>query len=113
MGGATSGGAGAPPPGPGELGRVAVGGALGALDSGLGAASAPDTTPPPHLYPTRLQARVPRAREEQLELEREELELQRLEEQQQQLQQQQQQEPPQQQEEQQQLQQEQQQAPQE
>ncbi|CAI7817701.1 unnamed protein product [Closterium sp. NIES-53] len=90
FGGATSGGAGAPSSGPGEPGRVAVGGvdsgggAPGALEGGPGAAAAPDTTPPPHPYPTRHQARVRRAREEQLELEREERELQRLEEQQQQ-----------------------------
>ncbi|CAI7816689.1 unnamed protein product [Closterium sp. NIES-53] len=98
-GGATAGGAGAPTTGPGEsgIGLVAAGGAgfgggaTGALESGPGATTAPDTTPPPHLYPTRHQARVRRAREEQLELEREErelerqqLELQQLEERQQQ-----------------------------
>ncbi|CAI6010732.1 unnamed protein product [Closterium sp. NIES-65] len=86
-GGATSGGA--TSLGPGEHGRVAIGGAdsgggaLGALEGGPGAAAAPDTTPPPHPYPTQHQARVRRAHEEQLELEREERELQRLEEQQQ------------------------------
>ncbi|CAI7901828.1 unnamed protein product [Closterium sp. NIES-54] len=113
FGGATYGGAGAPSSGPGEPGRVAVGstdsggGAPGALEGGLRAAAAPDTTPPPHPYPTRHQARVCRAREEQLELERKERELQRLEEQQQQQEQLQQPqlEPPQQQEEQQQQQQ--------
>ncbi|CAI7895332.1 unnamed protein product [Closterium sp. NIES-54] len=87
FGGATSGGAGAPSSGPGEPGRVSVGGAdcgggaPDALEGGPGAAAAPDTTPPPHPYPTRHQACVRRAREEQLELEREERELQRLEEQ--------------------------------
>ncbi|CAI7920579.1 unnamed protein product [Closterium sp. NIES-53] len=75
FGGATSGGAGAPSSGPGEP---------GASEGGTGTAAAPDTTPPPHPYPARHQARVRRAREEQLELERE---LQCLEEQQQQLQQ--------------------------
>ncbi|CAI7779268.1 unnamed protein product [Closterium sp. NIES-54] len=90
FGGATSGGAGAPSSGPGEPSRVAVGsadsggGAPGALEGGPGAAAAPNTTPPPHPYLTRHQARVRRAREEQLELEREERGLQRLEEQQQQ-----------------------------
>ncbi|CAI5466018.1 unnamed protein product [Closterium sp. Yama58-4] len=89
-GGAASGGEGA---GPGEPGRVTVtgadpgGGAPGALEGRPEAAAAPDTTPP-HPYPTRHQARVRRAREEQLELEREERELQRLEEQEQQQQQQ-------------------------
>ncbi|CAI7748402.1 unnamed protein product [Closterium sp. NIES-54] len=87
FGGAASGGAGAPSSGPGEPGRVSVGGAdsgggaPGALECGPGAAAAPDTTPPPHPYPTQHQARVHRAHEEQLELEREERELQRLEEQ--------------------------------
>ncbi|CAI7752820.1 unnamed protein product, partial [Closterium sp. NIES-54] len=67
------------------------GGATVSLESGPGATTTPDTTPPPHPYPTRHQARVRRAREEQLELEREErelerqqLELQQMEEQQQQ-----------------------------
>ncbi|CAI7811604.1 unnamed protein product [Closterium sp. NIES-54] len=112
-GGATTGGAGAPSTGPGEPGtdRVAGGGAgsgggaTSALESGHRATNAPDTTPPPHPYPTRHQARVHRAREEQLELEQEErelerqqLELQQLEErqQQQQAQQLQQEQPPQQ-----------------
>ncbi|CAI5459002.1 unnamed protein product [Closterium sp. Yama58-4] len=100
-GGATSGGAGAPPSGPGEPDGVAVGadsggGAPCALEAGPGTAAAPDTTPPPHPNPTRLQARVRRAREEQLELEREERELQQ--QQQQQQPEQQQLEPPQQQE---------------
>ncbi|CAI7773765.1 unnamed protein product [Closterium sp. NIES-53] len=90
FGGAMSGGAGAPSSGPGEPGRVAVGGAdsgggaPSALEGGPGAAAAPDTTPPPHPYPTRHQAHVHRAREEQLEFESKERELQRLEEQQQQ-----------------------------
>ncbi|CAI7886529.1 unnamed protein product [Closterium sp. NIES-54] len=63
FGGATSGGAGALSSGPGEPGRVAVGsadsggGAPGALEGGPRAAAAPDTTPPPHPYPTRHQAR--------------------------------------------------------
>ncbi|CAI5457474.1 unnamed protein product [Closterium sp. Yama58-4] len=58
-GGATSGGAGAPPTSSAEPGSVAVGGtdsgggAPGALEGGPGAAAAPDTTPPPHPYPTR------------------------------------------------------------
>ncbi|CAI7770370.1 unnamed protein product [Closterium sp. NIES-53] len=72
---------GAPSAGPGEPGTDPV---------TSGATTAPDTTPPPQPYPTRHQARVCRAREEQLQLEREErelerqqLELQRLEEQQQ------------------------------
>ncbi|CAI7909338.1 unnamed protein product [Closterium sp. NIES-54] len=68
-GGVTTGGAGAPTTGPGEsgTGRVAAGGAdsgggaTGALESGRGATTAPDTTPPPHPYPTRHQARVRRA----------------------------------------------------
>ncbi|CAI7737475.1 unnamed protein product [Closterium sp. NIES-53] len=84
-GGATTGGAGVPATGPGEswTGRIAVGGAgsgggaNGALESGPGATTAPDTTPPPHPYPTRHQARVRCAHEEQLELEREERELER------------------------------------
>ncbi|CAI7799079.1 unnamed protein product, partial [Closterium sp. NIES-54] len=95
-GGATT--EGAPSAGPREPGTDPVtsggagsrGGASGSLESGPGATTAPDTTPPPHPHPTRRQARVRRAREEQLELEREErelerqqLELQRLEEQQQ------------------------------
>ncbi|CAI7886222.1 unnamed protein product [Closterium sp. NIES-54] len=115
--GAVPGGArteGVPSAGPGELGTDPVisggagsgGGATGSLERGPGATTAPDTTPPPHPYPTRHQARVCRAREEQLqleqeerELERQQLELQRLEEQQQQPeqeqpQQQQQQQPP-------------------
>ncbi|CAI7796560.1 unnamed protein product [Closterium sp. NIES-53] len=40
------------------------GGPTGSLDSGPGATTAPDTTPPPHPYPTRHQACVRRAREE-------------------------------------------------
>ncbi|CAI7863392.1 unnamed protein product, partial [Closterium sp. NIES-53] len=71
--------------GPGEPGpgRVAAGGAgsgggvSGALESGPGATTSPDTTPPPHPYPTRHQARLCCAREEQLELKREGLELER------------------------------------
>ncbi|CAI7800699.1 unnamed protein product, partial [Closterium sp. NIES-54] len=43
------------------------GGATGSLESGPGATTAPDTTPPPHPYPTRHQARVRRALEEQLD----------------------------------------------
>ncbi|CAI7862293.1 unnamed protein product, partial [Closterium sp. NIES-53] len=79
-GGATTGGA--PSAGPGEPGtdRVTSGGAGprgGSLESGHGATTAPDTTPPPHPYPTRHQARVCHAREEQLQLEREERELER------------------------------------
>ncbi|CAI7899590.1 unnamed protein product, partial [Closterium sp. NIES-53] len=96
-GGATPGGA--PSAGPGEPGTDPVisggagsgGGATGSLESGLGATTALDTTPPSHSNPTRHQARVRHAREEQLELEREErelerqqLELQRLEEEEQQ-----------------------------
>ncbi|CAI7735237.1 unnamed protein product [Closterium sp. NIES-54] len=86
-GGATTGGV--PSAGHGEPGTDPVtsggassgGGATGSLERGPGATTAPDTTPPPHPYPTRHQARVRRAREEQLELEREERELewQRLE----------------------------------
>ncbi|CAI7899321.1 unnamed protein product [Closterium sp. NIES-53] len=65
-GNAMSGGTGAPPTGPGEsgTGRVAAGGAgsgggaTGALESGPGVTTAPDTTPLPHPYPTRHQARV-------------------------------------------------------
>ncbi|CAI7755512.1 unnamed protein product, partial [Closterium sp. NIES-53] len=98
-GGATTGGAGAPSAGAGELGadRVASGGAgsgggaIGALEGGPGATTAPDPTPPPQPYLTRHQDRLCHAREEQLELERETLELERqqqelwqLEEQQQQ-----------------------------
>ncbi|CAI7883307.1 unnamed protein product [Closterium sp. NIES-53] len=111
-GGATTGGA--PSAGPGEPGTEPVtsggagsrGGASGYLESGPGATTAPDTTPPPHPCPTWHQARVRCACEEQLELEQEErelerqqLELQRLEEQQQQQQpeQEQPQQPPQQQ----------------
>ncbi|CAI7768952.1 unnamed protein product [Closterium sp. NIES-54] len=67
--GAVPGGAtteGAPSAGPGEPGPDPVtsggagsgGGATGSLESGLGATTAPDTTPPPHPYPTRHQARV-------------------------------------------------------
>ncbi|CAI7816837.1 unnamed protein product [Closterium sp. NIES-54] len=100
LGSATTGGA--PSAGPGEPGTNPVtsggagygGGATGSLESGPGATTAPDTTPPPHPYPTRHQTHVSRACEEQLELEREErelewqqLKLQRLEEQQQQQQQ--------------------------
>ncbi|CAI7927444.1 unnamed protein product [Closterium sp. NIES-54] len=69
---------GAPCAGPGDPGTDHVtfggagsgGGATGSLESGLGATTAPDTTPPPHPYPTRHQAC--------------QLELQRLEEKQQQ-----------------------------
>ncbi|CAI7888641.1 unnamed protein product [Closterium sp. NIES-54] len=76
-GGAMTGGAGAPTMGLGESGTGHVtaggarsgGGATGALESGPGATTALDTTPPPHPYLTRHQARVCRAREEQLELE--------------------------------------------
>ncbi|CAI7867120.1 unnamed protein product, partial [Closterium sp. NIES-54] len=97
LGGATTGGA--PSAGTGEPGTDPVtsggagsgGGATGSLESGPGATTAPDTTPPPHPYPTRHQARVCRAHEEELQLEREErelerqhLELQQMEEQQQQ-----------------------------
>ncbi|CAI7787200.1 unnamed protein product [Closterium sp. NIES-53] len=65
-GNAMSGGTGAPPTGPGEsgTGRVAAGGAgsgggaTGALESGPEVTTAPDTTPLPHPYPTRHQARV-------------------------------------------------------
>ncbi|CAI7819355.1 unnamed protein product [Closterium sp. NIES-54] len=75
--GAVHGGAttrGAPSAGPGEPGTDPVtsvgvgsgGGATGSLESGPGATTAPDTTPPPHPYPTRHQARVRCAREEQL-----------------------------------------------
>ncbi|CAI7884765.1 unnamed protein product [Closterium sp. NIES-54] len=96
-GNATTGGA--PSAGPREPGTDPVtsggagfgGGASGSLESGPGANTALDTTPPLHPYPTRHKARICHAREEQLELEREErelerqqLELQRLEEQQQQ-----------------------------
>ncbi|CAI7744263.1 unnamed protein product [Closterium sp. NIES-53] len=60
-GGATTGGA----PSAGELGTDPVtsggagsgGGATGSLESGPGATTAPDTTPPPHPYLTRHQAR--------------------------------------------------------
>ncbi|CAI7864643.1 unnamed protein product, partial [Closterium sp. NIES-54] len=89
-GGAPSGGEGAPPSGFGEPGSGAGvsassgGGVPGSSGVDSGAAAASDTTPPPHPYPTRHQARVRRARDEQLELEREERELQRLAEQQQQ-----------------------------
>ncbi|CAI7819442.1 unnamed protein product, partial [Closterium sp. NIES-54] len=77
-GGATPGGA--PFAGPGEPGTDPVtsggagsgGGATGSLESGPGATTALDTTPPSHPYPTRHQACVCRAREEKLELEREE-----------------------------------------
>ncbi|CAI7871022.1 unnamed protein product [Closterium sp. NIES-53] len=66
--GAVPGGAttrGAPSAGPGEPGTDLVtsggagsgGGATGSLESGPGATTAPDTTPPPHPYPTRHQAR--------------------------------------------------------
>ncbi|CAI7862760.1 unnamed protein product [Closterium sp. NIES-53] len=110
LGGATTWGA--PSAGPGEPGTDPVtsggagsgGGGTGSLESGLGATTAPEITPPPHPYPTRHQARVRRAHEEQLQLDREErelerqqLELQWLEEQQQQQQQQPEQEQPQQQ----------------
>ncbi|CAI7903143.1 unnamed protein product [Closterium sp. NIES-53] len=62
-GGATTGGA--PSAGHGEPGTDLVtsggagsgGGATGSLESGPGATTAPDTTPPPHPYPTRHQAR--------------------------------------------------------
>ncbi|CAI7798117.1 unnamed protein product [Closterium sp. NIES-53] len=96
-GSATTGGE--PSARPGEPGTDPVtsggagsgGGATSSLENGPGATTAPDTTPFPHPYPTRHQARVRRAREEQLDLEREErelewqqLELQWLEEQQQQ-----------------------------
>ncbi|CAI7855783.1 unnamed protein product [Closterium sp. NIES-54] len=72
--GATTGGA--PSAGPGEPGTDPVtsggagsgGGATGSLESGPGATTAPDTTPPPHPYPTRHQARVRRAREEQMHI---------------------------------------------
>ncbi|CAI7894270.1 unnamed protein product [Closterium sp. NIES-53] len=55
---------GAPSAGPGEPGTDPVtssgassgGGATGSLESGHGATTAPDTTPPPHPYPTRHQA---------------------------------------------------------
>ncbi|CAI7829952.1 unnamed protein product [Closterium sp. NIES-53] len=71
-GGATTGGA--PSAGLGEPGTDPVtsggagsgGGATGSLESGPGATTAPDTTPP-HPYPNQHQARVRRAREEQLE----------------------------------------------
>ncbi|CAI7885805.1 unnamed protein product [Closterium sp. NIES-54] len=67
--GATIGGAVTPSAGPGETGtgRVAAGGAgsgggaTGALESGLGATTTPDTTPPPHPYPTQHQALLRRA----------------------------------------------------
>ncbi|CAI7793803.1 unnamed protein product, partial [Closterium sp. NIES-53] len=80
-GGATTGGAGAPSAKPGEpgTGRVAAGGdgsgggATGALESGPRPTTASDTIPPPHPYPTRHQALLRRAREEQLELEQESL----------------------------------------
>ncbi|CAI7798098.1 unnamed protein product [Closterium sp. NIES-53] len=71
FGGATSGGAGAPSSGPGEPGRVSVGGAdsgggaPGALEGGPRAAAAPNTTPPPHPYPTRHQTRPLQQQEEQ------------------------------------------------
>ncbi|CAI5961079.1 unnamed protein product [Closterium sp. NIES-64] len=90
-GGAPSGGEGAPASGSGAPGSGAGvsaasgGGAPGSSGVDSGAAAASDTTPPPHPFPTRHQARVRRARDEQLELEREERELQRLAEQQQQL----------------------------
>ncbi|CAI7884483.1 unnamed protein product, partial [Closterium sp. NIES-53] len=66
-GGATIGGA--PSAGPGEPGTDPItsggvgsgGGATGSLESGPGATTAPDTTPPPHPYPTQHQARVRRA----------------------------------------------------
>ncbi|CAI7774063.1 unnamed protein product [Closterium sp. NIES-53] len=59
----------APFAGPGEPGTDPVtsggagsgGGATGSLESDPGATTAPDTTPPPHPYPTRHQARVHRA----------------------------------------------------
>ncbi|CAI7739662.1 unnamed protein product [Closterium sp. NIES-54] len=62
-GGATIGGA--PSAGPGEPGTDPItsggvgsgGGATGSLESGPGATTAPDTTPPPHPYPTQHQAR--------------------------------------------------------
>ncbi|CAI7923152.1 unnamed protein product [Closterium sp. NIES-53] len=50
-------------------------GTTGSLESGPGATTAPDTTPPPHPYLNLHQASVRHAREEQLELEREEREL--------------------------------------
>ncbi|CAI5482335.1 unnamed protein product [Closterium sp. Yama58-4] len=61
-GGAPSGGEGAPPSGSGEpgsgagVGAASGGGAPGASEVDSGAAAAPDTTPPPHPYPTRHQA---------------------------------------------------------
>ncbi|CAI7740918.1 unnamed protein product [Closterium sp. NIES-54] len=72
-GGATTGVA--PSAGPGEPGTGPVtsggagsgGGAIGPLESGPGATTAPDTTPPPHPYLTRHQARIRRACEEQLD----------------------------------------------
>ncbi|CAI7839689.1 unnamed protein product [Closterium sp. NIES-54] len=62
-GGATTGGA--PSAGPGEPGTNPAtsggagsgGGATGSLESGPGATTTLDTTPPPHSYPTRNQAR--------------------------------------------------------
>ncbi|CAI7880814.1 unnamed protein product [Closterium sp. NIES-54] len=65
LGGATTGGA--PSTGPGEPGTDPVtssgagfgGGTTGSLESGPGATTALDTTPPPHPYPTRHQARPP------------------------------------------------------
>ncbi|CAI7795674.1 unnamed protein product [Closterium sp. NIES-53] len=66
-GSATTGGA--PSAGPGEPGTDPVtfggagsgGGATGSLESGPGATTTPETTPPPHPYPTRHQAHVRRA----------------------------------------------------
>ncbi|CAI7735978.1 unnamed protein product [Closterium sp. NIES-53] len=67
LGGATTWGA--PSAGPGEPGTDPVtsggagsgGGAIGSLESGPGATTARDTTPPPYPYPTRHQACVRRA----------------------------------------------------
>ncbi|CAI7774341.1 unnamed protein product [Closterium sp. NIES-54] len=69
-GGATTGGA--PFAGPGEPGMDHVtyggagsgGGATGSLESGPRATTALDTTPPPHPYPTRHQARPPQLEEQ-------------------------------------------------
>ncbi|CAI7851919.1 unnamed protein product [Closterium sp. NIES-54] len=76
LGGATTGGA--PSAGPGELGTDpvtsggvgSVGGATGSLESGPGATTAPDTTPP-HPYPTRHQARHQQQQQQHPEQEQE------------------------------------------